>query len=238
MRRGYPAVVAAAGSVVLVASIAVGLSQFSGASAAESTATPTPVTTSVQVSVIIPEPGGSGGGGSGSGTNTKPPTSTPAPAACTPSVDGKPPVAPSQPSDKAGKLTLDHETIAANEWMVAKGGGYTPGEQVQVVIYSAAQVVGSYKADAAGNVVARFRVPLETRPGDHVVEASGWKSCVANKADFSVVTNSIVAAFPYLWWIIIVVSVLVTGIVVTAIYFRRSIGRSFGGGLPATEPLT
>jgi hypothetical protein len=243
--RRYPALVAAVGSLVVVAGVLSGLAQTDAVLAASTTPTPGPTSTrDIPISVIIPEqptsppttpspsstprPSNSGAPGGGGGGATT----------CPAIVDGEAPTPAAQPSDKAGKLTLDPTKTYADEWIVAKGNGYTPGEMVQLAVYPGGVAVGSFKADAGGNITARFRVPVDTRPGDHVVEGAGWQSCFANRADFSVVSDSAGAAFPYLWWVAIVLGVIVLGLIVLAIYFRDSIRRWFGGGLRPAEPVT
>ena len=114
--------------------------------------------------------------------------------------------------------------------MTATGDGYTAGEQVQFVMYPGADVIGSYLADTSGNVIVRFRIPDETRPGAHVVEATGWASKRVSNGEFTVITEAGTGAIPTLWWVIILCSGLFVGLLVLAIYFRRNIARALRGG--------
>ncbi|MBG6055803.1 hypothetical protein IWX81_002231 [Salinibacterium sp. CAN_S4] len=180
-----------------------------------------------------PATGGSGttpgGSGSGSGRPGSGSAATPATPAGT-SGEVVAPIPPATPSENASKLELDPERISANEWMTATGTGYNAGENVQFVLYPGAEVIDSYVADATGNVTARFRIPEETRSGSHVLEATGWVSEKVSNGEFTVVTPAGAGAIPTLWWVVIVCGSLLLGLIVLAIYFRRSIGRAFRGG--------
>ena len=180
-------------------------------------------------------PGGSGSGsggsgGSGSGRDAATPTT---PAA--PSGDVGAPTPPAAPSENASKLELDPERISVHERMIATGSGYTAGENVQFVLYPGAEVIGSYVADATGTVTARFRIPDETRSGSHVLEATGWASEKASNGAFTVVTVAGAGTIPKLWWVIILCGSLLLALIISAIYFRRSIARAFRGGPEVVE---
>ncbi|MGK2852985.1 MAG: hypothetical protein ACSLE3_02575, partial [Microbacteriaceae bacterium] len=98
-------------------------------------------------------------------------------------------------------------------------------------------VVGTFMADASGNLRAQFRVPEALRPGLHVVEATGWDSRrVANK-EFTVVSAAVAGGIPALWWIAEVLAVLLIAMVSTAIYFRSSIRGWFGARQPVGSTL-
>jgi hypothetical protein len=112
--------------------------------------------------------------------------------------------------------------------MTATGSGFTPGENVQFVYYPGAVVIGSFVADSKGKVVARFQIPDDMRSGVHTVEATGWTSKHILNSEFTVTTQA-AGAFPYLWWVWVVLGVLVLGLIALAIYFRRSIAEWFGG---------
>jgi hypothetical protein len=137
------------------------------------------------------------------------------------------PTPPASPTSGAGKLDLDHDAISAKEWMTATGTGFTPGENVQFVYYPGAVVIGSFVADGKGKVEARFRIPDDMRPGVHTLEATGWTSKHVLNKEFTVTTVA-AGAFPYLWWVWVVLGVLVLGLLSLAIYFRRSIADWFG----------
>lgn len=228
MRSVY-AMVGSVASVAVVAAVLGGL-----ATPVDAATEPTPTVTSTSsISVIIPET---------TSTPTPSPTptptrsggSTPTPAPTTPATnpDGSP-VPPAQPTENAPKLDLDKYSLAAHDWMVATGAKYAPGEKVQFVLYPGAIVIGSFVADETGTVVARFRIPDDTRPGDHVVEATGWSSKTVRNAQFVVTSAAAVTEVPWLWWVLGVLGVLVVALVALAIYFRQSIRGWFGDTVPA-----
>ena len=167
--------------------------------------------------------GGSGGSGSGGGAAIPGlPAGSPGEVVA--------PIPPATPSENASKLELDPDRISAGGRMTATGTGYNAGESVQFAIYPGAEVIGSYVADAAGKVTARFRIPDETRSGSHVLEATGWASEKVSNGAFTVVTVAGAGTIPMLWWVIILCGSLLIGLIVIAIYFRRSIARAFPGG--------
>ncbi len=221
--------------------VGIGVGMGSGLTAtAGFAADPTPTATAaVPVSVTIPGPTGTstpspssssgGGGGSGTGGGGSTPTAAP-----TPAPTGAP-VPPAQPTDGAEDLTLDRDSVSANEWIVATGTGFQPGEQVQFVLYPGAIVIGSFVADSGGLVTARFKITDQARPGNYTVEATGWQSGRVANAQFGVVAPGDAGVFPFLWWVVVVVGVLLAAILATAVYFRRSIRSSMSGGVPATE---
>lgn len=169
-------------------------------------------------------PGGSGSGSGGSGGSGTPTT----PAG--PSGEVVAPIPLATPSGSASKLELDPERISVHEWMAATGTGYNADEKVQLVLYPGAEVIGSYVADATGTVVARFRIPDETRSGSHVLEATGWASEKVSNGAFTVVTVAGAGTIPMLWWVIILCGSLLLGLIIFALYFRRNIAHAFRGG--------
>lgn len=228
MRRSFAAAASMLGSVVLVAVLLAGAS-----GPVDAAPTPTPAPSSeIPIAVVIPDieqstraPSNSSGSGSGSGSSTPP--------ALPPSGPDGAPVPPKVPSENAPALELDKLSLSKNDWMTATGTGYTPGEKVQFVLYPGAIVIGSYLADASGKVVARFRIPDDTRPGDHVLEATGWESKRVANGAFTVVTSgSGGAVVPWLWWVLLVLGVLLASLIALAIYYRESI-RGFFGGMDA-----
>ena len=203
---------------------------------AQSAPTPTPV--GVPLTVTIPGP---------SKTPSPTPTATPSPSPSSSSTSGPTggeptgnrnedgsPIPATTPSEDAGDLILDRETIIANEWMIATGSSYKAGEKVQIVLYPGAIVIGSYLVEADGTFSARFRIPADTRAGSYIAEATGWVSLRVTNEGFDVVTPALSDAFPYLWWVYVVVGTLLLGIFATIFFFRRSISRSFGS---SDEPV-
>lgn len=226
----------AAGVAALVVMVLALVPMF-GAAHADPAAGPT--SSGAAITLIIPEtPGpmtsngpGSGSGGSGtgnSGNGVAGGGTIPGPT-CSSGT----PVPPSQPTSGAHQLTLDPERVAATGWMVATGSGFGSGEQVQLVLYPGATVIGSYPADASGGLMVRFRIPEDTRTGLHVAEATGWSSCHAANKEFTVITGAFGGGLPYLWWLYVVVGTLFLGLVSASIYFRRSIAEWFRPTRPA-----
>ncbi len=212
--------------------------------------TPTPSVVSVPVTVVIPGPSGSaspsaspspsststggGGGGTGTGTGTGGPI-TDADGDLPTLPDGSP-IPPSKPTDGAPKLVLDKDSIPVGEWIIATGTGYAPGEKVQFVLYPGAIIIGSFLADSTGKVEARFRMTEFAPAGDYVVEATGWQSAVVKNAPFQVFVPGAAGAFPWLWWVLVVLGVLLAALIATLIYFRRPASRLPAGGLAPTGP--
>jgi hypothetical protein len=162
--------------------------------------------------------GGSGGAGSGSGSGDGTRLTDP---------DGSP-TAPRAPMEHADGLDLDRERVSTKQWMIATGSGFTPGEKVKFVLYSDPIVVGSFVANASGQATARFLVPDSLRSGVHVTEATGWDSRHVENKRFTVLSGAAVASIPALWWLIVVFSVLLIGLISTSIHFRRTIAGWFG----------
>jgi hypothetical protein len=184
--------------------------------------------------------GGSGGsGGSSSGTDTKGGVST----ATSGSVAGAPatataPESTSSSSDgsvqEAPRLTLDRTSVAPNQWILATGDSYTAAERVHFVFFPRAVDLGTFTADATGHITARFRIPADTRPGAHTVEATGVSSHYVRNAPITVVSAGFAGGLPYRWWIGIVVGAVLLGLLALVLYFRRSIAGWFAPSTPAT----
>lgn len=228
------------GTIVAVVAIAAAMSSLAVPGSAVSAPSPT----DVPITVIIPDlsptptltatptptprPSQSNGGGA----TPKPTPSSTVPGGGGTNPDGSP-IPPNRPTEGAERLKLDHKSIVADKWMIATATGFAPGEKGQFVLYPGSVVIGSYLADAAGKITARFRIAEETRPGVHVAEATGWTSGHVANEEFTVVTVGMTAGWPLLWWVLLVLGVLLTGLIATAVHFRRSI-RSWSG--PNLQP--
>jgi len=160
-------------------------------------------------------------------SSTSTPTPTPSATTAPLPTDGSP-VAPATPSEDAQELELDKERVTAGEWVIARSEGNTPGEKVQFVLYRGPIVVASFVADAKGTAVAEFRMPEEIRPGDHVLEATGWDSDHVTNATFVVVAPA-GAGGAGMGWMWIVLGVLAVSLIALAISYREPIGRWFSG---------
>jgi hypothetical protein len=185
------------------------------------TPTPTPSTSSTGGSGTGTGGGGTTGGGSTGGGTTELPTQ----------ADGTP-IPPDQPTKDAEDLKVDKESVSANEWIVATGTGFTPGEKVQFVLYPGKVIIGTFTADATGTVIARFKITDQARPGVYVVEATGYQSFRVANAEFRVVSPGDAGTFPWLWWVLVVLGVLLASLIATAVYFRHTIRSWFAGGAP------
>lgn len=207
-----------------------------GGAGAAAVGEPTPSATSgAPITVVIPE-----ASPSSTPSSTPRPSSTlptlpfedpeqPVAGACTPGQanDDGSPIPASRPRDGAEELELSEERITADEWIIATAPGFLAGELGQVAIYRGPTVVGSYTVGDDGEFSARFRIPVETSPGTHVIEVTGWKSgCVAN-AEFTVVTAPSNANWLSLWWVWIVLGALLLGMISLLVAFRADIARWF-----------
>ena len=244
------------GAVIVLSVV---LSPLAGAAQADPCPTSTSLTTGNESSVtlVIPEEGatpapsacpttttttplGSTGGsaspsrGSGTegttsskgGSSAGAPTVTAAPGNTTSSSDGS--------VQGALRLTLDHDSVAPNQWVLASGVGFTASERVHFMLFPRSVELGTFNADASGRITARFRIPADTRPGAHAVEATGVTSHFVRNAPITVVSAGFAGELPYRWWISIVVGAVLLGILALVIYFRRSIAGWFPPSSPAT----
>ena len=182
-------------------------------------------------------PGGSGGSLSGTGTKggvstatsgsvAGPPATTTAPQSTNSSSDGS--------VQEAPRLTLDRTSVAPNQWILATGDSYTAAERVHFELFPRAVDLGTFTADASGHITARFRIPADTRPGAHTVEATGVSSHYVRNAPLTVVSVGFAGNLPYRWWIGIVVGAVLLGLLALVLYFRRSIAGWFAPSTPAT----
>lgn len=191
-----------------------------------------PIPSSQPVTVVIPEsssnskPHPTPSRGRGDHGDSEPPAHPSTP----PTNDDGSPKPPGEPTKNAPKLTADNQRAEARGWMTIAGTGFTPGEKVQVVVYSEPIVIGSFLADGGGRLSARFLIPAQLHPGSHSIEATGWISRHVMNVNFTVVTAIVAATFPTEMWILVVLGVLLTCTISLAIYFRRSIFRRFSGG--------
>jgi len=131
-------------------------------------------------------------------------------------------------------LTLDRTSVAPNQWILATGDSYTAAERVHFVLFPRAVDLGTFTADASGHITARFRIPADTRPGAHTVEATGVSSHYVRNSPITVVSVGFAGDLPYRWWIGIVVGAVLLGLLALALYFRRSIAGWFTPATPAT----
>jgi hypothetical protein len=245
------AVRASIGTVIVLAVI---VNPFGGAAQADPCPTSTSLTTGNESSVklVIPEEGatpapsacpttattlGSTGGSSSPsrGSGTKGSTAV-APGSA--SGISTTPVTTTSSSDGSAQgaplLTLDHSSVAPNQWVLASGDGFIAAERVHFVLYPRAVDLGTFSANASGRITARFRIPADTRPGAHTIEATGATSHFVRNAPITVLSAGFAGELPYRWWISIVVGAVLLGILALVIYFRRRIAGWFPPSSPAT----
>jgi len=79
-----------------------------------------------------------------------------------------------------GQSLTPDAPAAPGEVRVLKLTGYTPGEEVKLVLHSTPRTIGTFTADAQGIVTARFSVPAGTPAGAHELKVT--------RADGSVVS--------------------------------------------------
>jgi hypothetical protein len=208
----------------------------------------TPLSSDGPITVIIPDTatptpsptgGGSGGGssggsGGGSGDDFEDVDAPTLNSSDCPdkNADGSP-VPPAKFTEDATELTVDQKSLRANEWLIASASEFTRGEMAQVVMYPGAVVIGSYSVDAPTGFSARFRIPQDTLVGVHVIEVTGWESCVVANAEITVIGTPFTSNFLSLIWVYVVLGVLGIGLLSLLIAFRDEIARWFS---PQTLP--
>ena len=160
-------------------------------------------------------------------TTTPIPTSvvTPSPEETTPPVGGF--VAAPTPAEDAPDLDLGTDTVAAGDWIVASAEGYTPNENVELVLYRGILSIGTFAADSRGALVARVRIPTDTRPGEHVLEAAGWESGAVANSSVTVVSQAVQVPAWQEWWLFVVAGAVVVAALGLLVNFRGAIGASF-----------
>ncbi len=176
------------------------------------TATPTPTSSSTAPAPAAVAPASRpSGGGSGRGNGGR--TAPDAPA-CVPAE----PAVPSAPASSGGTATTDKQLYLAGEQVTATATGFEAGEQVQLVLFSDPSLIGTFTADAGGQVQAVFPVAESTAVGSHTVQFTGWCKKVSLATVLVGASNAAAATGgldvpPWLWWVIgglaIVVAVLV-----------------------------
>jgi hypothetical protein len=174
-----------------------------------STPTPTPTSTTPSESTPAAATGGgtATGGGSRSGGAAAAADAgeeAGAGATCTPSE----PTIPARPATAVTsgvEAHVDQDLYLPGARVTATASGFEPGEQVQLVLFSEASLVGSFTADADGQVQAVFPVAEDTAPGTHTVQLTGW--CGTAVAVVDVLVGSTGGAAPagqgvppWAWW--------------------------------------
>jgi hypothetical protein len=162
--------------------------------------TPPPVTPPASTPPASTPPAATGGTGGKKSGGT--PAADPAPTAA-PATE---PTIPETPGT-GDPAVVDKEMYRAGGSVTVTASGYTPGEQVQLVLYSEPVLIGNFSADAAGAVSIAFTLPEDLRPGTHTVRLAGWSSSHVAVAELLVGTapGAVVASGggvpTWLWWV-------------------------------------
>ncbi|WP_188757237.1 hypothetical protein [Microbacterium album] len=149
-------------------------------------------------------------------TNTPADPGPDAPAECTPT---EPPL-PAAPATSGEEATLQDGVYLPGERATATAEGFEPGEQVQVVLFSDPQLVGTFSADDEGTVRAQFPVPDDTRAGTHTLQFTGWCDRIAQAsmlvgAPDSAGEDDAFGVPTWAWW---AGGILLTGVVLYGAY--------------------
>lgn len=71
------------------------------------------------------------------------------------------------------ELLLSQSVVAAGGSLQAAGGGFAPGQMVEVSLSGASVPLASTRADGAGAFSTNLEIPASTAPGSYTVTASG-----------------------------------------------------------------
>jgi len=197
---------------------------FAGLSAgAASAAQPTPVATGTSVvSVVVPAPtptstttpwtpppvgtpppgtgAAAGRGGSAGGASSQPGTTGGPGSAAEPAI-------PRSPVASAAEATVDKDLYVRGDDVTVRFDGLTPGEQVQIVLYSDPQLIANVPAGGDGVLTHTFALPADLPVGMHTVQLTGWESTRVGAARIFVTASATAAAAdgsqgvpPWVWW--------------------------------------
>ncbi|GAA3819177.1 hypothetical protein [Cellulomonas soli] len=125
-------------------------------------------------------------------------------AGCAPSEPDVP-TRPATAGTAGVEAHVDQDLYLPGARVTATATGFAAGEQVQLVLFSEAALVGSFTADAAGQVQAIFPVADGTAPGTHTVQMSGWCGTAVAVVDVLVGSAGATAPAeqgvpPWAWW--------------------------------------
>lgn len=153
-----------------------------------------------------------------------------------PSSPPGPPVVKPGPAASAAPGRIEGEYFQPGDPLVFSADGYTPGEKVQLVVYSTPVVLGSVVADATGSITATVELSAEFPPGIHTIEATGWQSGAVSSMQFVVVGPSVASGGfdgptqRTVMLVIVIVGLLFTAI---ALMLRRRLSPALAIGQPA-----
>ncbi|HLT15941.1 MAG TPA: LPXTG cell wall anchor domain-containing protein [Acidimicrobiales bacterium] len=128
-----------------------------------------------------------GGGPPTSAPTTSTPATTSTTAAPPTSDPVRPPFSPppSPPTDPAPFTSGPSGPVAAGATITIDEGGFLPGEDVHVVLYSTPTVLATLTADATGAVRGEVTIPADTAAGRHTLVLYGGASVKARALEVS-----------------------------------------------------
>ena len=78
-------------------------------------------------------------------------------------------------------LSLSQLSAVPGQQITLRGSHLPAGQVGSVQIQSSAQQIGTFQADAGGNVLRTVTIPRDTQPGDHVISLCWDNSCPASE---------------------------------------------------------
>jgi hypothetical protein len=189
---------------------------------ASPTASPTPSSTAWTPGPPASTTGGGGGSNPGGGSSGGSSPGSGGDSDDGSGGDGDPcaqtePPLPPAPAEDASAATVDQGLYLPGNKVTATATGYSPGEQVQLVLFSQPRLLGNFTADAAGQVQAVFAVPDDAPPGTHMAQFTGWCGNLITSAEVLVG----VAPDPpaesglpaWVWWLVVVLILIALALV-------------------------
>jgi len=161
------------------------------------------------------------------------PTATPEPTdGATPTPTDTPPADGESTPSPTNPVSFGHAEVAPGATQTATAAGFAPGETVSAVLHSDPVDVGTFVADAEGEVSLQFIVPVDTPTGEHSLVLTGQTSSAVAEGTFLVASASPAAIIGALAstgtdanrWLLsgLVLLVAGAGLAGTSWYLRRS----------------
>jgi len=145
------------------------------------------------------------------------------------------PPATRNPPKTGGTLLLNAGSFTVNSVVIIMSGGWQPGEQVTVTVYSDPIQLGVYTASAIGELSdIRFSIPRNFDPGTHTItavgETSGTVSTTFQVTLVGVVTGgTVIQQPPAVAWLLIV-CLIGAGLLLTPYTPRKPVAAKRGIG--------
>jgi hypothetical protein len=126
-----------------------------------------------------------------------------------PQTPAGPPTEPAigpAPSTTGEKAATDKEHYLFGETVTVTMGGFAPGEQVQIVLYSQPRPLGNVGAGGDGVLTHAFVLPDDLPPGRHTVQLTGWVSQRVGTVEIFVTAPPVAASSTqgvprWVWWV-------------------------------------